>query len=290
MSYRTTFGDLEATERDVLSLPPPSVPMEVAREFADARYRHPVRGADLAVLARRLVAVADRALGRDRAARDAGRRLPLHRARRLRRTTEEESRKPWAPNRHKVADLLDALAAVVHLPEDVSMPAWLDGTALRRPARLVRERAARRRHARAARAHAAVLQRDERPVRLRPDAPPPRPLASRSWASCGRTTPTSSAALQEWFGYVISRPARPAQDPAARRADAGREGRDRPHPRRAGRRRERRRSDALQPERRLRPRAAARQVARRRLRRAAERAQRPRRRRAAALDLAARTR
>src|SRR4051812_515973 len=37
--------------------------------------------------------------------------------------------KPWAPNRHKIADLLDALAAIVHLPETVSMPAWLDGQA-----------------------------------------------------------------------------------------------------------------------------------------------------------------
>jgi putative DNA primase/helicase len=36
---------------------------------------------------------------------------------------------PWAPNRHKIADLLDALAAIVHLPETVWMPSWLDGTA-----------------------------------------------------------------------------------------------------------------------------------------------------------------
>ena len=35
--------------------------------------------------------------------------------------------KKWAPNRHKVANLLDALAAVVHLGEEVPMPAWLDG-------------------------------------------------------------------------------------------------------------------------------------------------------------------
>lgn len=33
---------------------------------------------------------------------------------------------PWAPNRHKIADLLEALAAIVHLPETVDQPCWLD--------------------------------------------------------------------------------------------------------------------------------------------------------------------
>ena len=36
--------------------------------------------------------------------------------------------KPWAPNRYKVVDLLDALAAITLLPEDVTMPSWLDGS------------------------------------------------------------------------------------------------------------------------------------------------------------------
>jgi putative DNA primase/helicase len=34
---------------------------------------------------------------------------------------------PWAPNRHKIADLLEALAAVTHLPESVNQPSWTDG-------------------------------------------------------------------------------------------------------------------------------------------------------------------
>jgi putative DNA primase/helicase len=34
---------------------------------------------------------------------------------------------PWAPNRHKIADLLEALAAVCFLPETVQQPAWIDG-------------------------------------------------------------------------------------------------------------------------------------------------------------------
>jgi putative DNA primase/helicase len=32
----------------------------------------------------------------------------------------------WAPNRHKIADLLEALAAICWLPEAVDQPAWID--------------------------------------------------------------------------------------------------------------------------------------------------------------------
>lgn len=37
-----------------------------------------------------------------------------------------ETEEDWAPNRYKIADLLDALRAVTHLTETVDMPAWLD--------------------------------------------------------------------------------------------------------------------------------------------------------------------
>jgi putative DNA primase/helicase len=33
--------------------------------------------------------------------------------------------KPWAPNRHKVADVVDALEAITYLPQTVTPPAWL---------------------------------------------------------------------------------------------------------------------------------------------------------------------
>lgn len=36
----------------------------------------------------------------------------------------------WAPNRHKIADVLDALAATIHLSESVDPPAWLDESAI----------------------------------------------------------------------------------------------------------------------------------------------------------------
>jgi putative DNA primase/helicase len=34
--------------------------------------------------------------------------------------------KPWAPTKHKVADVLDALRAVTHLGEQVDQPAWVN--------------------------------------------------------------------------------------------------------------------------------------------------------------------
>ena len=72
-----------------------------------------------------------------------GRRLRVHRARPLRRR-RRRTREPWAPNRHKIADLLDALAAIVHLPETVTQPSWLEGDHDGRDRRL-RQRPARRR-------------------------------------------------------------------------------------------------------------------------------------------------
>jgi putative DNA primase/helicase len=33
----------------------------------------------------------------------------------------------WAPNRHRIADLLEALAAVCHLRESLAQPGWIDG-------------------------------------------------------------------------------------------------------------------------------------------------------------------
>ena len=41
-------------------------------------------------------------------------------------TQQGTVRLPWDPNRDKIANLLEVLAAIVLLPETVSMPAWLD--------------------------------------------------------------------------------------------------------------------------------------------------------------------
>jgi putative DNA primase/helicase len=34
--------------------------------------------------------------------------------------------KPWRPNRRRISDVLDALAAAIHLPQTIDPPAWLD--------------------------------------------------------------------------------------------------------------------------------------------------------------------
>ena len=86
---------------------------------------------DAAALARRMVGVADSRWAEVGHARRARRRIRVHRTRRLPHEEEDRRREPvpWAPTRKKIADLLDALAAVCHLPETVDQPAWLDGAA-----------------------------------------------------------------------------------------------------------------------------------------------------------------
>jgi putative DNA primase/helicase len=44
---------------------------------------------------------------------------------------------PWAPTRHKIANLLDALAALVHLPESAASPSWIDGDSGPKPGQIV---------------------------------------------------------------------------------------------------------------------------------------------------------
>ena len=105
-------------------LPPPTAPMAVARVFVERRYlaakelltlRH-WRGGWWSWQTDRWVELEQRALAA------AAYTFTEHAF-----YVAEDTIKPWSPNRHRIADLLDALAAVVHLPESVSMPSWLDG-------------------------------------------------------------------------------------------------------------------------------------------------------------------
>jgi putative DNA primase/helicase len=111
--------------------------------------------------------------------------------------------KPWAPNRNKIANLLDALAAIVYLPEEVSMPSWLDGTAydgllvstqnglLDVGARTMLEHTP------------TFFNATSVPLAYDPSAR----QAERWLAFLDALWPgesASAAALQEWFGYVIS--------------------------------------------------------------------------------------
>jgi putative DNA primase/helicase len=109
---------------------------------------------------------------------------------------------PWAPNRHKVANLIEALAAVCHLPEGVQQPSWIEGDragVIVACANGLLDVERRR-----------LLDHDPRffnqtavPFDYEPRAPAPeRWLAflDQLWPD----DPDSIAALQEWFGYVIA--------------------------------------------------------------------------------------
>jgi putative DNA primase/helicase len=181
-------------------LPPPSLPMEVAHELVHERYTHSSgtltlrhwrggwwqwRGPRWDELEQRGMAAAAYRFT-EHAVYPAGDKI-----------------EPWAPNRRKIADLLDALAAVVYLAESVSMPTWLDETAydglLVSTANGLLDVGTR-----------TLLEHTPRffnatsvPFEYDPDAPP----ATRWLTFLGELWPEdedSIAALQEWFGYVIS--------------------------------------------------------------------------------------
>jgi putative DNA primase/helicase len=110
---------------------------------------------------------------------------------------------PWAPTRRKISDLLDAQSAVVHLREDVSMPAWLngaddDGLIVSTANGLLDV------------GHRVLLPHTPRfwngtsvPFNYNPTVGPPlRWLAFLDALWPGDTA--SQRALQEWFGYVVS--------------------------------------------------------------------------------------
>jgi putative DNA primase/helicase len=110
--------------------------------------------------------------------------------------------KPWAPTRGKIADLVDALAAVVHLPESIPNPSWLD----RRRAGVIVS---------CANGLLDVATRElvehtpeffnqvSVPFEYDPDAPDPirwLRFLEELWPDDS----TARYALAEWFGYVLS--------------------------------------------------------------------------------------
>src|SRR5215211_3429298 len=93
-------------------LPPPTVPMEVARAFVAAAYTHPG--------GHRLLHCHRGSWLEWRSSHWA--ELELHAVRERAYAFTEQAdyfkgpkTEPWAPTRHKIANLLDALAAVCHL-------------------------------------------------------------------------------------------------------------------------------------------------------------------------------
>jgi putative DNA primase/helicase len=106
-----------------LILPPPSDPMAVAREFIESRCRHRDdltlrywRGGWWSWRTAHWIEVDDRSIRSE-----------------LYQFTEKAQYRngiaapvPWAPTQSKIGNLLDALAAVCHLPPDTDQPSWLD--------------------------------------------------------------------------------------------------------------------------------------------------------------------
>lgn len=116
-------------------------------------------------------------------------------------------RKPWAPTKRKVGDLLDALASILLLPASVDPPSWLDGrdegviVACRNGLLRVADR--------------KLLDHDPRffnlvsvPFDFDPAAPEPTrwlKFLRDAWTDDnGQVDQSSIDALQEFFGYVVS--------------------------------------------------------------------------------------
>jgi putative DNA primase/helicase len=109
-------------------LPPPTVPMDVARVLARERFTH---ASDCPTLRHWRGGWWQWRTSRwdevdYRATRAEAYRFTERATYMSTNSKGEDELKPWAPNRHKVADLLEALAAISHLSDNVSQPSWID--------------------------------------------------------------------------------------------------------------------------------------------------------------------
>ncbi len=110
--------------------------------------------------------------------------------------------KPWAPNRKRVGDLIDALSAICILPTTIDQPCWLDeresGTIVATASGLLEvERRQLYPHT------PLFFNQTAVPFDYEPHAPEP----ARWLQFLGELWPDEPAAidvLAEWFGYVIS--------------------------------------------------------------------------------------
>lgn len=120
----------------------------------------------------------------------------------LDKTSEPTS---WLPNKPKITNLLEALAAVIHLPEATEPPTWVprydtdpSGTCVACSNGIL-EVATRTLHTPTPRHFTTVAV----PFPYKPDPSQPRrwlAFLSQLWPG----DPQSIAALQEWFGYILS--------------------------------------------------------------------------------------
>jgi putative DNA primase/helicase len=116
--------------------------------------------------------------------------------------------KPWAPNRHKVADVVDALAAARFLAESTSPPAWIghDGADLLPAGEYVAVRNGLLHVlSRSLTEHTpSYFNLTSVPFDFDPDAPPPKRWQQFLEELFGDDDDESKAALAQYFGYVLS--------------------------------------------------------------------------------------
>jgi len=189
---------------DVRTLPPPTAPMAVARVLAHERYemenatptlRH-WRGGWWWWQRSHWTELEPRAV------RAAAYEFSEHAIYERRKPDGDTEILPWAPNRHRISDLLEALAAICHLSESVSQPTWLDG----------------REHGVVVSTANGLLDLESRvllphtpeffnqtsvPFAFDPEAPAPRRWLGFLRGLWGDDN-DSVAALGEFFGYVVS--------------------------------------------------------------------------------------
>jgi CHC2 zinc finger/D5 N terminal like len=155
--------------------------------------------------------------------------------------------RPWAPNKRKIGDLIDALTGICLLPNEIDQPSWLsdeaaiDGTIVSVKNGLLDVRS------RCLVQHTpSYFNQTSVPFEYDPKAPQPRrwlDFLAELWAG----EPDAIDVLGEWFGYVIS--GRTDLHKILLMANARGQRRDRARSRRHGRSQERCWSDPEQPER-----------------------------------------
>ncbi|MFD6494009.1 phage/plasmid primase, P4 family [Streptomyces sp. NPDC060188] len=118
----------------------------------------------------------------------------------------EPEQHQWAPTKQKIGNLLDALGAITLLPTDTDVPAWIDdqGSTGQDEGPIVAcENGLLRIQDRALLAHGPeFFNLVSVPFAYDPDASAP--TWERFLAQLWPDDPDTIAALQEWFGYVLS--------------------------------------------------------------------------------------
>jgi putative DNA primase/helicase len=117
--------------------------------------------------------------------------------------------RPWSPDKHKIAGVIEALAAIGHLSTDIDPPAWIDlHSAAASPAAQVisTKNGLLDMNTRTLHKHSpALFNLVHVPLAYDPDAPDPEPAL---WLDFLRSVwgddEQSIALLQEFYGYVLS--------------------------------------------------------------------------------------